>query len=492
MNSNDRFTMKWMVLVCSLNLLIGCAKKLTQPEETPTGIQISAPASSIFSGGILQLSAIATLADGSSEDVTSEATWSNAPGHAGTVNPDGLFVAYNDKTGTETVRADYKGQTTTMVIEVTRRATSLAVWPVEIAVKSGGEIQFQAVAQFQDASQENVTEKVSWSVTPGNAGTIDSVGLFRSRAGVTGLEIVNAEFQTLTVQSRVQVQETLENPFEMVTIPAGSFIMGDNLGWRKEKPEHEVYIDAFEIGKYEVTNEQYVKYMNEALAAGEIMVTPSLVTGITGPFAGLVYFRFYGSFEFPDVFVEYVESEIGFFEFQVKPGFKHHPVVRLNWYGAVAFCQHYGLRLPTEAEWEKACRGGQQLRYGTQDGSMSHDLFNYKGTGGQDVYEGLAPVGTFPPNPFGLYDMSGNAAEYVFDAYDRDYYLYSPAQNPTGPGPAMILGRLPDKLALWRGGSWASYPYYCRSAFRGIIDDQADHNYIVNAIVGFRVARSLD
>ena len=123
---------------------------------------------------------------------------------------------------------------------------------------------------------------------------------------------------------------------------------------------------------------------------------------------------------------------------------------------------------------------------------MSHDLFNYKGIGGSDVYEGLAPVGSFPPNPYGLYDMSGNAAEYVFDAYDREYYRYSPAQNPTGPGPTILLGRLPDNVALWRGGSWASYPFYCRSAFRGTIDDLADHSFLDNAIVGFRVARSLD
>lgn len=491
---NDRYLVSRSVIFCTFIFLVGCSKKLTQPGNTPVSLQITAPVFSIFSGGTLQLSAIAEFRDGTTGDVTNEAVWTNLPGNVGRVKEGGVFIATLEATGIETVRADYQGQTDSVQIEVTKGARSFAIRPVSVAVASGGRIQFEAIAEFQDASMECITDEVSWSVSPGIAATIDSSGLFSSESGLDGLEIVTGLFQALSAQSQVRVQGTLESPFEMVTVPEGPFIMGDDESeWQSEKPAHEVTIDAFEIGKYEVTNKQYVAYLNEALDGGEIMVESGIVTGRKGPFAWMTYLRLSGSPQFPDRFIEYVEIEPGCFEFRVKPGFKQYPVVRLNWYGAAAFCSYYGLRLPTEAEWEKACRGGQQLEYGTQDGSISHDLANYGGVGGQDIYEGLAVVGSFPPNPYGLYDMSGNAAEYVFDVYDPTYYSVSPTTNPTGPGPAMPIGRLPEeqRIVVWRGGSWMFDSKFCRSAFRGFIEDLGDTNLLGSCVVGFRVARSV-
>ena len=308
---------------------------------------------------------------------------------------------------------------------------------------------------------------------------------------MTGTETVIAVFQSLQATGRVTVGGTGGPDFDMVTVPAGSFTMGDNLGWRNERPAHEVYLDAFEIGIKEVTNAQYVRYLNSALESGDIAYSQGLITGRTGPFASLNYGTIDGTPAFPDEFIDYVEVDNYEYQFRVKYGYDDHPIVRLTWYGAAAFCQYYGLRLPTEAEWEKACRGGQQLQYGTLDGEISHDLANFLGTGGQDAYADLAPAGTFPPNPYGLYDMCGNAAEYVFDVYDYNYYNVSPYQNPIGPGPPIIIGRIPGELAVWRGGSFDSYPFYCRSVYRGVIDDQPELVYRVNSIVGFRVARSL-
>ena len=488
--NNQKSFIRSLIIFITL-LLINCSDKPTQPGKTPISLQITAPAFSIYSGGTLQLSAIVGFADGSTSEVTTEAIWSISPGHAGSINEAGLFIAMMDLIGIETVRADYQGVTDTSRIEVTKRARSLMVLPVTTSIQSGRDIQFEAIADFFDASQVCVTKNVEWSVNPGVVATIDSNGLFHSIAGLNGAETVLGKYQALSAQSQVQVQETIKSPFEMVTIQAGSFIMGDENGLSNEKPAHEVYIDAFEISKYEITNEQYAEYLNQAFAVAEITFESGIVTGRKGPFAWLVYCRLVGSPDFPDVFIEYVEAERGNFEFRAKPGFEKYPVVRLNWHGAAAFCAFYGLRLPTEAEWEKACRGGQQLEYGTLNGSISHDLANYAGVGGSDIYEGLAPVGSFAPNPYGLYDMSGNAAEYVFDVYDENYYANSPPQNPIGPGPAMPIGRLPDKLALWRGGSWITSSQFCRSAFRGIFPDQADHNYLSQSFVGFRVARSL-
>jgi formylglycine-generating enzyme required for sulfatase activity len=445
---------------------------------------------SIYSGGILQLAAIASFADGASGDVTSEAIWSNSPGRAGTVNKTGLFTAGTDSIGMETVRADYQGQTASIQIEVTKRAATLTIWPVRATVQSAGTIQFVATAEFQDASRAFVTNKTAWSLTPGAAATIDSNGVFRAKPGITGQEKVVGKFQALSTESEVRVQSTIEIPFEMVTIPAGSFVMGDDNGRSDEKPAHEVFVDAFQIGKHEVTNAQYVAYLNQALAAGEIIYESFIVSGKRGPFAFLIYTKLCHSFEFPDEFTQVGLNDLGEIEFRAKPGFENYPVVRMNWYGAAAFCAFYGLRLPTEAEWEKASRGGQQLAYGTQDGTISHDLANYTGTAGRDVFEGLAPVGSFPPNPYGLYDMSGNAAEYVFDLYDANYYANSPSKNPMGPGPAMPLGQLPGS-PIWRGGSWIHPESACRSAFRGTIAGQAEHCFLSRAMVGFRVARSL-
>lgn len=492
MHSNSQKLPRRIVLVGTLTFLVGCSDKPTQPSKIPVSFQITAPVFAIFSGGTLQLSAIASFADGTTSDVTAEASWSILPGHAGTVYQGGLFVATNDSTGIETVRADYQGQMATVQIEVTKGTRSLAVWPVKTSIESGGNIQFEAIAEFQDASQAYVTEEVIWSLAPGDIASIDSNGLFSSKSGMTGEEIVTGKFQMLTAQCQVQVQEMLENTFEMVTVPAGSFIMGDDTSqWANEKPAHEVYTDAFEISRYEVTNEQYAAYLNEALAAGEILVESGIVTGRKGPFVWLTYLRLSGSPRFPDRYIEYTEIDPGIFEFRVKPGFEQYPVVRLNWYGAAAFCSFYGLRLPTEAEWEKACRGGQQLEYGTQDGSISHDLANYAGVGGRDIYENLAPIRSFPPNPYDLYDMSGNLAEYVFDVYDANYYSISPTKNPNGPGSARPIGRLPGGLALWRGGTWLFKTQFSRSAFRGYIEDLADTNLLMNSFVGFRVARSL-
>ena len=491
MHSFKRWPLLLTIFVCGLIVIFGCSEKPTQPGKTPSTIQITAPKSSVPSGCTLQLSAVVSLVDGTTRNVTSEVSWSNLPGHAGTVQTEGLFVATNNATGIETVRADYQGQTMTIQIEVTRRAMSLAFWPVTANVESGGEVQFKAVAEFQDRSQSYVTEKVSWSVTPGTAAMIDSNGLFQSKSGVAGEEVVTGQFQTLTEQSIVRVQETLDNLFEMVTIPAGSFIMGDDSSqWASEKPAHEVYIDGFEVGKYEVTNEQYVAYLNAAVDAAEIMVVSGLVTGRKGPFAWFVYVRLLGTPSFPEKFIEYTEMEEGIFRFRVIPGVENYPVVRLTWFGAAAFCAHYGLRLPTEAEWEKACRGGQQLEYGTQDGSISKDLANYWDVGGTDC--SFAPVGSFPSNPNGLYDMSGNAAEYVFDQYDVNYYANSPVQNPTGPGPTLFMEISPFGSAVWRGGSALISSRFSRSAFRGYIDLQANTSLTNCAFVGFRVARSLD
>jgi len=166
------------------------------------------------------------------------------------------------------------------------------------------------------------------------------------------------------------------------------------------------------------------------------------------------------------------------------------PVEQVSWDDASAFCQKLGelpeekdagrtYRLPTEAEWEYACRADSKGPFHHGDALAStdanfHGMYPY-GEGKPGPWrERTMPVGGFKPNAFGLYDMHGNVWEWCADKYDRDYYLNSPAKDPTGP-------KNPERRVA-RGGSWRNDAARCRSAFRGkyLPDVKVDN-------VGFRV-----
>ncbi len=479
-------------------LLFGCREQPSQPAATALALTIITTETSVISGNPQQLQAVSRLSNGETETVTAEAVWSITPGVAGQILPDGRFLASPNLAGVETVQADYRGLRATLQIEVVKRARSFGIAPASANLAQGGALQMSANAQFEDGTQAFVTEKAKWSLTPGIAASIDSTGLLRASPNAEGQETVFARYQSFVVQSRINVQAIAELPFEMVTVAAGSFVMGDDNGPSSQRPAHEVHLDAFQIGKYEVTNAQYVAFLNDATARGEVFYENFIVTARRGRFVDLPYLKLcFTSSAYHEEAVQYVEVENNVYEYQVTRGYENHPMVRLTWYGAAAFCEFYGLRLPTEAEWEKACRGGQQLAYGTHDGTLSQDLANYSGTAGLDIYAGVAPVGSFPPNPYGLYDMAGNAAEFVFDIFQSEYYAVSPASNPYGPGPANPLGRLMFNgqfpAMMGRGGDWQSTPPFCRAASRNRIgwNDLPDQCSYGQDVGGLRVARSV-
>ncbi|RKU11711.1 hypothetical protein C6502_07510 [Candidatus Poribacteria bacterium] len=197
----------------------------------------------------------------------------------------------------------------------------------------------------------------------------------------------------------------------MALIPAGEFLMGSENGERDEQPVHRVFLDAYEIDLYIVTNEQYARFMK--------------ATNHPPP-------PHWNDRKFK------------------KP---RQPVVDVTWFDAVAYCKWAGKRLPTEAEWEKAARGGLiQKEYPWGDESPK-DRADF----GQKHSVPL-PVGSFPPNGFGLYDCAGSVWEWCHDWYEPDYYAVSPIRNPTGveTGGARVL----------RGGAWNNKRIQIRVANR--------------------------
>ncbi|MEA3459628.1 MAG: SUMF1/EgtB/PvdO family nonheme iron enzyme, partial [Chloroflexota bacterium] len=184
-------------------------------------------------------------------------------------------------------------------------------------------------------------------------------------------------------------------PEEMVFVPAGAFLMGSEEGREDEKPMREVYLDGFCIDRYEVTNAKYAEFLNA-------------IDGHVGRCGG--HDCADTKDEDPDSHLFY-DYRLG--RYMVEAGYEDHPVIKVSWYGAKAYCEHHGKRLPTEAEWEKAARGTDRGRYPWGDEFDARKL-------NSDCRIGdTTPVGSFPEgaSPYGAYDMAGNVWEWVADWY---------------------------------------------------------------------------
>jgi len=189
-------------------------------------------------------------------------------------------------------------------------------------------------------------------------------------------------------------------PFiEMVYIPPGVFTMGDNNGDNDEKPVHKVHLNGYYISKYEITQIQYKK------------------------------------------FIEQTKRKIPSCDWSPvnKP---NYPVVCVDWNDAKAFCAWAGGRLPTEAEWEKAARGTDARKYPWGNSEPNCNFLNYLGCTNSTTAVGAYNAGK---SPYGIYDMTGNVWEWANDWYENNYYAHSPSKNPQGPSTG--------SLRVTRGGS---------------------------------------
>ena len=225
---------------------------------------------------------------------------------------------------------------------------------------------------------------------------------------------------------------------EMVLIPAGPFVMGSgDEGEFDEKPQHNVFVSAFYMDKYEVTNEAYANFIR-------------------------------GS--------QYHKQSIPFFQDEVSLLFGPKlPAVGVSWDDALTYCKWSEKRLPTEAEWEKAARGEDARAWPWGD---RFGFNNANALGEEDGYKYTAPIGSFEGGRslYGLYDMAGNVAEWVSDWYDQTSYKTPAFKDPKGPE----TGR----VRVYRGGSWNDAATGVRAAKRYTA---AQHR--TDAILGFRCAK---
>ncbi|MBU0742011.1 formylglycine-generating enzyme family protein [bacterium] len=240
---------------------------------------------------------------------------------------------------------------------------------------------------------------------------------------------------TVVLTVAASLAAAAEPPEGMVLIPGGAYAMGMHDG--EDNPLHEVAVSPFYMDRTEVTNAGYLAFCEE--------------TGRDLPvFWGMELFR-------------------------CGPDYPDNPIVGVSHSDAIAYAEWAGKRLPTEAEWEFAARGGLVGKMFPNGDDADPLAVNHKGAG----YEGTLPVGSLLPNGYGLHDMSGNVREWVLDRYDPDYYRECPAENPQGPEQG--------RFRVIRGGGWYSGAF-CNHIDRrnGLPSNFGDFN------VGFRCAKDVE
>ncbi len=288
-----------------------------------------------------------------------------------------------------------------------------------------------------------------------------------------------------------------EVPKGMVWIPGGEFSMGSNVASESlcsikgvtadARPIHQVYVDGFWMDETEVTNKQFQDFVTATgyVTVAEKVPTPEDLPGVPSDYlvAGSAVFT-------PTVSPVTLDNYIQWWQFVKGADWKHpegpnstiknkanYPVVHIAYQDAVAYAQWAGKRLPTEAEWEFAARGGKSGElYPWGNSLQPHNKFqaniyqgNFpvtKGDTGEDGFIGIAPVAQYPPNHYGLYDMSGNVWEWIHDWYSSEYYSeLSKAgkitQNPQGPNSSYDANGGNEMKRVQRGGSFLCTTQYC-------------------------------
>lgn len=259
-----------------------------------------------------------------------------------------------------------------------------------------------------------------------------------------------------------------ESLLQVTRIAAGEFFMGSEDGDDDERPPHKAYIDEFCIGTYPVTNAEYARFVRETshpspgIRAIPLMVSSALEV----EFRSLATAYFWSNGTPPE-------------------GSDLHPVTLVGYEDATAYCGWLAsktskpVRLPTEAEWERAARGGLEAKRYPWGDALDPACAHFLPDPGLKAQRGTAAVGSYPANAFQLHDMAGNVWEWVSDWYAPNYYARAQYLNPQGPDNGL--------MRIVRGGAWVNADgRYLRCAYRHKVPLDS---YAYS--IGFRVAYSL-
>lgn len=297
--------------------------------------------------------------------------------------------------------------------------------------------------------------------------------LLRSKAIAAAFAML--VMQACTAETTPPKQPTMTDASGMVRIDGGKFAMGADDGMPFEGPVHEVEVGAFLIDKREVTVAEFARFIEA-----------------TGYQTEADKFGWSGAFSLTDKAWMKVDGANWRYPEgpEARPADPNEPVTQVSWNDAAAYASWAGKRLPTEAEWELAARGGlagmtyawgDELRPGGKpvanwwQGEFPDDNTD------EDGYRMRATVGSFAPNGYGLYDVAGNVWEWVADRYDPAYYETSPLKDPKGPpnGEERVI----------RGGSWMCAENFC-SNYRVAARSQSTPDSGLNNL-GFRLAKDI-
>lgn len=280
-----------------------------------------------------------------------------------------------------------------------------------------------------------------------------------SGGGTSRIQV--AQFQSVIKESvavldsavRSYAPERKQQPFveplltEMRVIKEGEYLRGSSEGSRDELPQHKIYLSSFAIDIHPVTNEQFIRFL-EVVALERDVSYNDLI-------------RFKDS---------RISRSAG--RFIIETGYSKHPAAGITWYGAAAYAEWVGKRLPSEAEWEIAAQGGQLHPLFPTGGTLEKHQANF-------FSSDTTVVMSYPPNGYGLYDMAGNVYEWCEDWYGYNYYESSKLEPNNPKGPAQGVYR------VLRGGCWKSLKEDLRCSHR-----HRNNPAVVNGTYGFRCALS--